>query len=124
MLNCTRIPKITVIHKGKTVVDLFGGWANKETGAPWQHDTLTNVYSCTKAIANICVLHLISHSDLTYQTKINVPLPRAYFTEKKGNAQIINNDKVLFCLTEPQSILITDLNGKFLWRVKLEGDPY
>jgi arylsulfate sulfotransferase len=66
----------------------------------------------------------LNEQNHTYQTKINIPLPKAYFTEKKGNAQIINNDKVLFCLTEPQSILITNKEGKFLWKVKIEGDPY
>ncbi len=66
----------------------------------------------------------LNEQNHTYQTKINVPLPKEYFTEKKGNAQIINTNKILFCLTEPQSILVTNKDGKFLWRVKIEGDPY
>ncbi|MCD0490541.1 aryl-sulfate sulfotransferase [Pedobacter sp. MC2016-14] len=59
-----------------------------------------------------------------YTPEIDVALPKDYFTAAKGNAQIINGDKVLFCLTEPQSLVITDKKGKFLWRVNIDGDPY
>jgi len=55
-----------------------------------------------------------------------VTLPAEYYTTAKGSAALFGkqNDKVLFCLTDPRAFLITDLNGKILWKVQVGGDPY
>jgi CubicO group peptidase (beta-lactamase class C family) len=34
---------VTVIIDGETVLDLWGGTARADTGAPWEADTVTNV---------------------------------------------------------------------------------
>ncbi len=57
-------------------------------------------------------------------SKINIALPKEYFTTAKGNAQLFNGNKVLFSLTDPRAFLITDLNGKILWKLNVGGDPY
>ena len=43
---------------GEKVVDLWGGVRNKETGEPWERDTIINVYSTTKTMAALCALVL------------------------------------------------------------------
>lgn len=44
---------------GETVVDLWGGHANVLRTREWQADTLTNIFSCTKGLAVLCVLRLV-----------------------------------------------------------------
>ena len=39
-----------VYHRGKKVVDLWGGVRNKRTGEPREQDTLVVVYSTTKGL--------------------------------------------------------------------------
>jgi len=44
---------------GETMVDLWGGVANRETGEPWEQDTVSIVFSCTKAATALCAHILI-----------------------------------------------------------------
>ena len=44
--------------KGKKVVDLWGGYRDKNKTLPWEEDTLCCVMSVTKAIASLAVLSL------------------------------------------------------------------
>mgnify|MGYP003650968025 FL=1 len=44
---------------GETLVDLWGGVANRETGEPWEQDTVSIVFSCTKAATALCAHILI-----------------------------------------------------------------
>ncbi len=41
-------------HRGRKVVDLWGGVADATTGARWQRDTLVLVFSTTKAFTAVC----------------------------------------------------------------------
>lgn len=49
---------------GETVVDLWGGIADRKTGAPWTRDTVAVVFSCTKGATAICVHVLASRGQL------------------------------------------------------------
>lgn len=44
---------------GEPVVDLWGGVADAETGAPWAEDTLCVLFSGTKGLVATCMLRLI-----------------------------------------------------------------
>jgi CubicO group peptidase (beta-lactamase class C family) len=48
-----------VVLDGKTVVELWGGHADKEKTRDWQRDTLVNLYSTTKGITAICAHRLV-----------------------------------------------------------------
>lgn len=37
-----------VCHRGKLVVDLWGGYADKASMRPWKEDTITTAFSTTK----------------------------------------------------------------------------
>lgn len=50
---------VCVIAQGRTVVDLWGGLRDPVTGAPWERDTVSVVFSCTKAATAICAHVLI-----------------------------------------------------------------
>ena len=55
---------VAVVAGGQPVVHLWGGWADKARTRPWQQDTLTNVWSSTKAITALCALVLIDRGEL------------------------------------------------------------
>ena len=44
---------------GETKVDLWGGMADPDTGEAWQEDTVSIVFSCTKAATALCAHILI-----------------------------------------------------------------
>jgi CubicO group peptidase (beta-lactamase class C family) len=45
---------------GRTVVDLWGGLAERRSGRPWQRDTVGVVWSCTKGAVALCAGVLLS----------------------------------------------------------------
>ncbi|MHA1727522.1 MAG: serine hydrolase domain-containing protein [Promethearchaeota archaeon] len=49
---------------GKFVVDIWGGYADKERTRPWEKDTIVNVYSTTKAMTIISALMLVDRGQL------------------------------------------------------------
>jgi CubicO group peptidase (beta-lactamase class C family) len=51
---------VCVLVDGETVVDLWGGLADRATARPWQHDTVGLVWSCTKAAVALCAHILVS----------------------------------------------------------------
>jgi len=55
---------VAVAAGGKTVVNLWGGWADPGRSRPWQRDTLTNVWSTTKAMTSLCAHILIDRGEL------------------------------------------------------------
>ena len=48
---------VAVVEHGKSVVDLWSGYADKKKLAPWGRDSLVNVFSSTKGISALCVQH-------------------------------------------------------------------
>ncbi|WP_379661555.1 aryl-sulfate sulfotransferase [Pseudopedobacter beijingensis] len=57
-------------------------------------------------------------------TKLKISLPREYYTTVKGNVSLFNIDKVLFCVTDPRALFVTDMKGRILWKIQVDGDPY
>ncbi len=49
---------------GRSVVDLWAGWADAERTRPWQRDTIVNVYSTTKGMTAICAHWLVDQGRL------------------------------------------------------------
>ena len=44
---------------GRVVVDLWGGIADRRTGRPFEHDSATVIFSCTKGIMAVCTYLLV-----------------------------------------------------------------
>lgn len=55
---------------GHTVVDLWGGVRDPGTGAPWQRDTVSVVFSCTKAATAICAHMLVDRGLLDLDSPV------------------------------------------------------
>jgi CubicO group peptidase (beta-lactamase class C family) len=51
---------VCVMIEGRTVVDLWGGVADRHTRQPWARDTIGWVWSCTKGATALCAHILIS----------------------------------------------------------------
>lgn len=61
---------LSVFHQGTRVVDLWGGYRNREMTDPWERDTLVNVYSTTKGPASLAVAILHDEGKLDYEEKV------------------------------------------------------
>ncbi len=55
---------------GRTVVDLWGGIAESDSGRPWEKDTVSVVFSCTKGATAICAHVLKSRGLLDYDAPV------------------------------------------------------
>jgi CubicO group peptidase (beta-lactamase class C family) len=55
---------VCVFHRGEPVVDLWGGYADREQGREWERDTLQLVFSTTKGVAATCVHQLVERGVL------------------------------------------------------------
>ena len=55
---------VAVTVDGASVVDIWGGWSDAEKTRPWVADTITNVWSTTKTMTNLCALVLVERGEL------------------------------------------------------------
>jgi CubicO group peptidase (beta-lactamase class C family) len=49
---------------GEIAVDLWGGYRDEARTAPWEHDTITNVWSTTKTVTSLAALMLADRGEL------------------------------------------------------------
>src|SRR5882757_9336184 len=59
-----------VYRDGRKVVDLWGGFRNGVTQAPWEHDTVVLVFSTTKGVASLTVAVAASRGLISYDAKV------------------------------------------------------
>src|SRR5882724_7356631 len=69
---------------GETVVDLWGGIADPKTNAPWQRDTVSIVFSCTKGATALCAHMLASRGKLDLDAPVSELWPEF---ARNGKAQ-------------------------------------
>ena len=56
---------------GDVVIDLWGGMADISTGEPWDEDTVSVVFSCTKAAAALCIHWLAARGLLRIDERVS-----------------------------------------------------
>ena len=56
--------------EGETVVDIWGGWADKARTRLWEADTLVNVYSTTKTMTALTALLLADRGELDFDAPV------------------------------------------------------
>jgi CubicO group peptidase (beta-lactamase class C family) len=61
---------VAVYVEGEPVVDIWGGWVDAEQSAPWERDTITNVWSTTKTMTALCALILADRAELDFYTPV------------------------------------------------------
>ena len=95
-----------VWHKGKKVVDLWGGYQDRKGLKAWTPDTLTTLFSCTKGLTALCFLTLVDQGKLDYDTPIADFWPEF---AQKGKEQItlrtfLNHRSGLVGIRDPLSL--------------------
>jgi CubicO group peptidase (beta-lactamase class C family) len=92
-----------VYHRGKKVVDLWGGIRNRQTGEPWQADTMVLVYSATKGLAAMTLAIAHSRGWLDYEERIAHYWPEFAQHGKDGITvrQLLAHQAGLFALDVP-----------------------
>ena len=76
---------VAVYHRGKCVVDLMGGWRDREQAVPYDADTLQLVFSTTKGITSIAVAMCVERGLLSYEEKVSTYWPEF---AAKGKADV------------------------------------
>lgn len=71
---------VCVTLEGETVVDLWGGTAREETGMPWEENTISLVWSCTKGATALCA-HILASRGL-----LDLDAPVAKYWPEFGQA--------------------------------------
>ncbi|KAL0935643.1 Beta-lactamase domain-containing protein 2-like protein 1 [Colletotrichum truncatum] len=78
---------ITVNLDGKDVVDIWGGYADKENNKPWDKDTIVNVFSTTKDVLALAVLILVDRKVFSVTDKVSKYWPE-FAANGKENIEI------------------------------------
>jgi CubicO group peptidase (beta-lactamase class C family) len=90
-------------HRGEKVVDLWGGIRNRQTGEPWEKDTMVIVYSATKGLAAMTLAIAHSRGWLDYEERVSAYWPE-FAQQGKGQItvrQLLAHQAGLFELTSP-----------------------
>jgi CubicO group peptidase (beta-lactamase class C family) len=102
-----------VYHRGEKVVDLWGGVRNKQTGDPWEHDTMAIVYSATKGLAAMTLAIAHSRGWLDYEERVCTYWPEfaQQGKERITVRQLLAHQAGLYVLDEPLDRgLVADLD--------------
>ncbi|MBV1905299.1 MAG: beta-lactamase family protein [Pseudomonadales bacterium] len=62
---------LCVYHNDQLLIDLWGGYRDRNCSAPWTEDTLVNVYSTTKGLASIVVALAVEAGCLDYNEPVS-----------------------------------------------------
>ena len=76
---------VAVYHRGRCVVDLVGGWRDREQTLPYDADTLQLVFSTTKGITSIAIAMCVERGLLSYEEKVSTYWPEFV---AKGKADV------------------------------------
>jgi CubicO group peptidase (beta-lactamase class C family) len=90
-------------HRGVKVVDLWGGIRNKQTGEPWEVNTMVVVHSATKGLAAMTLAVAHSRGWLDYEERVSVSWPEfaQQGKERITVRQLLAHQAGLFAIDEP-----------------------
>ena len=90
-------------RSGEKLVDLWGGVRNKQTGDPWQFDTMVVVHSATKGLAAMTLAIAHSRGWLDYEERVATYWPEFAQCGKEGITvrQLLAHQAGLFAFDEP-----------------------
>jgi CubicO group peptidase (beta-lactamase class C family) len=90
-------------HRGVKVVDLWGGLRNRQTGEPWEQNTMVVVHSATKGLAAMTLAAAHSRGWLDYEERVAVYWPEfaQQGKERITIRQLLAHQAGLFAIDEP-----------------------
>ena len=98
---------------GEKIVDLWGGVRNKQTGDPWEQQTMVIVYSATKGLAAMTLALAHSRGWLDYEERVCAYWPEfaQQGKERITVRQLLAHQAGLYALDEPlDRSLVADLD--------------
>jgi CubicO group peptidase (beta-lactamase class C family) len=126
---------LCVWHEGQRVVDLWGGSADPVSGRPWEPNTLTTSFSCTKGLVATCFLRLADQGRFDYDAPLSrywpelaIPAvgPHAHSERERARDQItgrqlLNHRAGLLGLRAP--LTLDDLEDPLTLSARLAAEP-
>ena len=103
-----------VYHEGRKVVDLWGGYRDREALAPWERDTLVLVFSATKGISALTVALAHSRGLIAYDEKVATYWPEFAQNGKENVTvrQLLGHQAGLCAIDEPLNArVLADLDA-------------
>jgi CubicO group peptidase (beta-lactamase class C family) len=93
----------TIYHQGQRVVDLWGGWRDPSTGAPWLEDTLVLVFSTTKGLSAMTLALAHSRGWLDYEERVSTYWPEFAQCGKESITvrQLLSHQAGLCAIADP-----------------------
>jgi CubicO group peptidase (beta-lactamase class C family) len=76
-----------VFIDGEPVVDIWGGYVDKERTRPWERDTIVNTFSTTKPMTALCAVILADRGELDLQAPVTKYWPE-YGAAGKGDTKV------------------------------------
>jgi CubicO group peptidase (beta-lactamase class C family) len=130
--NCARGSELggaccAYVH-GEKVIDVWGGIRNKQTGEPWEQDTMVVVHSATKGLAAMTLTVAHSRGWLDYEERVATYWPEFAQQGKETITvrQLLAHQAGLFAFDEPvDRTVVADLDrlAVVLARQKPKWDP-
>jgi CubicO group peptidase (beta-lactamase class C family) len=102
-----------VYHNGEKVVDVWGGIRKKQTGEPWEQDTMVVVHSASKGLAAMTLAVAHSRGWLDYEERVCTYWPEfaQHGKERITVRQLLAHQAGLFAFDEPvDSSVVADLD--------------
>ncbi len=93
-------------HKGKKVVDLWGGYRDKKSKDPWKEDTMVLVFSTTKGISGLAVALAHTKGYFDYDEKVSKYWPEFSQNGKENITvrQLLSHQAGLCAIDEPMDL--------------------
>jgi CubicO group peptidase (beta-lactamase class C family) len=117
-----------IYRHGEKVVDLWGGMRNRDTGEPWERDTMVVVHSATKGLAAMTMALAHSRGWLDYEERVAAYWPE-FAQHGKGTItvrQLLAHQAGLFAIDEPvgrDDVADLDKLARILARQKPAWEP-
>ncbi len=94
---------LCIVHKGRPVVDLWGGVADAKSGRAWERDTMSIVFSCTKGATALCAHMLAEQGKLSLHDDVASRWPAFSQGGKSGTttAQMLGHTSPVPHVREP-----------------------
>jgi CubicO group peptidase (beta-lactamase class C family) len=102
-----------VYHRGKKVVDLWGGYRDKKSRAPWEEDTLVLVFSTTKGLSSLALAVAHSRGLFDYDKTVATYWPEFAQNGKENITirQLLSHQAGLCAIDEPLTLsILADLD--------------
>ena len=109
-----------VYKDGNPLVDLWGGFQDKDKTKPWQKDNLVTVYSTTKGVAAFCIALAMEKGLLKYEEKVSTYWPEFAINGKEDiTIGMLMSHQAGIC--SPETRNVDDYYNQNLMAEKLAG---